>query len=61
MRGVGLTAWHDGTVTPFRPTLLPKVTLEGKPATLVGLVGRVPAGYKLFPLHVIAEVEFGAP
>lgn len=41
-------------------TLLPKVTLEGKPATLVGLLGRVPAGYKLFPLHVIAEVEFGA-
>jgi hypothetical protein len=42
-------------------TLLPKVTLEGKPATLVGLLGRVPAGYKLFPLHVIAEVEFGTP
>jgi hypothetical protein len=40
-------------------TLLTKPVLDGKPATLEGLLGRVPAGYKLFPVHTIAEVEFG--
>jgi hypothetical protein len=40
-------------------TLLAKPTLDGKPATLEGLLGRVPAGYKLFPVHTLAEVEFG--
>lgn len=39
-------------------TLLQAVTLDGKPATLEGLLGRVPAGYKLFPIHTIGEVEF---
>jgi hypothetical protein len=38
-------------------TLLTKVMLDGKPAALAGLVGRVAAGYKLFPVHTIAEVE----
>jgi hypothetical protein len=49
----------DGNAETF--TLLPKVPLDGKEATLEGLVGRVPAGWKLFPVHTIAEVEFGEP
>jgi hypothetical protein len=40
-------------------TLLPTVTLDGQPAALEGLVARVPAGYKLFPVHTITEVRFG--
>lgn len=39
-------------------TLLQSVTLDDKPATLEGLLGRVPAGYKLFPIHTVGEVEF---
>ena len=39
-------------------TLLKNVTLGDKPATLEGLLGRVPAGYKLFPPHTLAEVQF---
>jgi hypothetical protein len=39
-------------------TLMPKVTIDGRDAVLEGLVGRVPAGYKLFPMHTIGEVEF---
>jgi hypothetical protein len=41
-------------------TLLTAPMLDGKPAALIGFVGRVPAGYKLFPVHVIEEVEFDA-
>ena len=32
--------------------------IDGKEATLAGFVGRVPAGYKLFPATLIQEVEF---
>jgi hypothetical protein len=39
-------------------TLLDKVTFDGKPAALEGLVGRVAVGYKLFPPHTVAEIEF---
>lgn len=39
-------------------TLLKSVMLDGKPAELEGLLGQVPAGYKLFPVHVIDGVEF---
>ena len=40
-------------------TLLENTQLDGnQKAVLVGLVGRVPAGYKLFPPHTIAEVRF---
>jgi hypothetical protein len=39
-------------------TLLKTITLDGKQATLAGLVGRVPAGYKLFPLHTFTEIQF---
>jgi hypothetical protein len=41
-------------------TLLRTPALDGKEAQLVGLLGRVPAGYKLFPLHAVAEVVFDA-
>jgi hypothetical protein len=39
-------------------TLLQVVQHEGKEMALEGLLGKVPAGYKLFPIHVIGEVEF---
>jgi hypothetical protein len=39
-------------------TLLRDVMLDGKPARLEGLMGRVPAGYKLFPLHAVTEIQF---
>ncbi len=45
----------EQTLTP-----LLKPTIDGKPAELEGLLGRVPAGYKLFPAHTISEVEFEA-
>jgi hypothetical protein len=39
--------------------LLDKINLDdGKPAQLLGLLGRVPAGYKLFPTHTIAEASW---
>jgi hypothetical protein len=41
-------------------TLLTSIPLDGKKATLEGFVGRVPAGYKLFPVVSIAEVTFDA-
>jgi hypothetical protein len=34
------------------------VTIDGRDAVLEGLMGRVPAGYKLFPMHTIGEVQF---
>jgi hypothetical protein len=40
--------------------LLPSLEVEGRKATLEGLVGRVPAGYKLFPVDAIAEISFDA-
>jgi hypothetical protein len=45
----------EQTLTP-----LLKPTIDGKPAVLLGLLGRVPVGYKLFPAHTISEVEFDA-
>jgi hypothetical protein len=41
-------------------TLLRSIEVDGKKAVLEGLLGRVPAGYKLFPMHTIAEVQFDA-
>jgi hypothetical protein len=41
-------------------TLLQKIPYEGGQATLEGLVGRVPAGYKLFPVAAISEITFDA-
>jgi len=42
-------------------TLLPKGMIDDKEAVLEGLLGRVPAGYKLFPMHTIAGVQFDEP
>jgi hypothetical protein len=50
---VGLKDSNDETLT-----LLKTVTLDGKQAELLGLLGRVPAGYKLFPVHTIKGVKF---
>jgi hypothetical protein len=41
-------------------TLLETIPFEGKQARLLGFVGRVPAGYKLFPAIAIAEITFDA-
>jgi hypothetical protein len=38
--------------------LLKAPKIDGKDATLVGFVARVPAGYKFFPAYLIKEVEF---
>ena len=45
----------EQTLTP-----LLKPTIDGRPAALLGLLGRAPAGYKLFPAHTLSEVEFEA-
>jgi len=42
------------TLTPLAKADL----TPAKTATLLGLVGRVPAGYKLLPLHTISEARF---
>jgi hypothetical protein len=43
-------------------TLLTKIDLDKKKtATFEGLIGRVPAGYKLFPAHTISELLVGEP
>jgi hypothetical protein len=39
-------------------TLLKMVTLDGKDAQFVGFVGKIRGGYKLFPAHAVAEVQF---
>jgi hypothetical protein len=44
---------EEATLTPLNP-----VMLDGKEAQLIGLLGRVPAGYRLFPLHTVSEIEF---
>jgi hypothetical protein len=41
-------------------TLLEKTTLDGQSAQLVGLVGKMPAGYKLFPVLAIHSIQFDA-
>lgn len=39
-------------------TALNRVKLDGKEASLIGFVGKVPAGWKIYPLHTIVELEF---
>jgi hypothetical protein len=39
-------------------TLLTEVMLDGKQARLEGLLGKVPAGYKLFPIARVGAVDF---
>lgn len=55
-------AWQvqlkDGSDESF--VLLTAPEIEGHKAHLEGLVGRVPAGYKLFPAATISEVVFEA-
>jgi hypothetical protein len=46
----------DGTSDTM--TLLKATKLDNNDAVLVGLVGRVAAGYKLFPVHTITEIQF---
>jgi hypothetical protein len=36
------------------------LTPEDKPLQLEGLLGKVPAGYKFFPIGIIQEIEFDA-
>ena len=45
----------EQTLTP-----LLKPMIDGRPAVLLGLLGRAPVGYKLFPAHTLSEVEFDA-
>ena len=42
-----------------RTAVVPTGELDKKPATLLGLVGEVDAGWKLFPLHTIREAVPG--
>lgn len=39
-------------------TLLTSVPFEGQTATLTGLLGRVPEGYKIFPLKRVQRIDF---
>lgn len=41
--------------------LLRTIPLDDKQAVLEGFLGRVPAGYKLFPVHTIGDIEFDEP
>ncbi len=40
--------------------LLPAIEIDGRKGTLEGLVGRVPAGWKLFPVLSVSEIVFDA-
>jgi len=48
-----------GTEETF--SLLSSGDIDGKAATLVGLLGRVPAGYKLYPVFTVKEITFEEP
>jgi hypothetical protein len=41
-------------------TLLERGTLDGQPAQLLGLVGKVPVGFKFFPVRRVASIHFDA-
>jgi hypothetical protein len=53
-----LVTMKDGEETAL--TLLRTTTIDDKPATLEGLLGRVPGGYRLFPAHTISAIQFDA-
>jgi len=38
-------------------TLLGTIQIDNKPAVLEGLIGAVPAGYRLFPIHTFSRFE----
>jgi hypothetical protein len=42
-------------------TLLRVIALDGQDAQLEGLLGRVPGGFKLFPVLTIGEIAFDSP
>ena len=46
----------DGTDENF--TLLRTPTLDGKQLHLEGILARVPAGYRLVPIHALAGIDF---
>jgi hypothetical protein len=48
----------DGEETTL--TVLKTITLDDREAKLEGLLGRVPGGYRLFPVHTISEIQFDA-
>ena len=54
------TVWQvvpkEGEESSLTP--LGTLSIDGKTATLVGLIGRVPAGFKLFPLRRIQTITF---
>lgn len=54
------TEWHvtlaDGEESTL--TLLKSPNHEGAPLTLVGFVGKVRGGYKLFPPHTLSDIQF---
>jgi hypothetical protein len=52
-------ALKDGATQTLTP--LTATTMDGKPATLEGLLGVVPAGYRLFPLHAVGELSRDEP
>jgi hypothetical protein len=56
--GTWLVSLKDGGEETL--TLLETVPFEGKQARLLGFVGRVPAGYELFPVSAVAEITFDA-
>jgi hypothetical protein len=39
-------------------SLLKTITLDDKPMILEGFLGKVPAGYKLFPPHTVTDIVF---
>ncbi len=47
---------RDGSTETL--TALNHVKLDGKAATLIGFVGKVPGAWKVYPLHTILELEF---
>jgi hypothetical protein len=47
----------DGT--NMSTTLLQNVMIDDKPALLIGFLGDVPAGWKLFPVHTVADFQPG--
>lgn len=51
-----MVAFEDGEKQTLR--LLLTIPLDDREAVLEGLLGRVPAGYQLFPIHTISAVEF---
>jgi len=42
-------------------TLLEKGEIDGKPVQLEGFLAKVPAGWKLFPLLTVVEIQFDEP